>query len=372
MKYKKKNKKTKDTVSWDLKCTRKKAAKYLAAFLLFMLLCTAVSRGIYAYRMPRVEIGQAASKSIFHTMYAEGSIEAAKETAVVLMEGIRIREICVKEGEKVEPDSALLYLDEPDLRNLTEVLNEKIAVAEEKAAALNRSSPADKSSVMEAAYALAHFKEQYAAYQQLLKNKGRIESGLDGYIIDIFVQAGGRTPDSAAMLLADCSDDSNKWNFKAALTKEQADAIKPGGTVNLQFQNGRIKEEGCLVSAVRRTEEGTYEAVVTVTETGLSLGETGTLELTSQSGQYACCVPRSAVYSDGSKDYVLLIRETDTILGTELSAVRRDVVILDQNEGTAALQEDSLGAEDLFVVYADRAVSSGSKVRLFEEDDKRE
>jgi len=361
--------------------TREKAAKNLAVFLLFMLLCTMISRGIYAYRMPRVAVGQASSKTISHTLCVEGSIEPARETAVVLAEGIRIREICVKAGGKVEADTTLLYLDEADLKKQMEGSYEKIRVKEEKIAAMGRSNSADQSSLMEEQYALVHLREQYDAYQKLWKKKGRIESGADGYVTEVLVKAGDRTPDSAAMLLAVGADASagqgetghsgvsGQWIFRAELTEEQAGKIQAGDRVRLQFQEGRIQEDHCPVAAVRRTGKGTYEADISVTEKDLSPGEKGTMELTSQSGQYLCCVPLSALYSDGNKSYVLLIRETETILGTELSVVRRDVAVEDRDESTAALADGMLGAEEQFVVYADKEASSGDKVRLFEEED---
>lgn len=362
------------------KNTRKKAAGYLVVFLSFMFLFTMISRGIYAYQMPRVAIGQASTKSIFHTIRVQGEIEAAREAAVVLMEGVRIREICVKTGEKVEPGRQLLRLDRSDLENIAEGLYEKIRVSEARIAAW-KGSVREKSSLMEEEYALAHVQARYNACQQLLKKKGRIESTWNGYITQICVKVGDRTPDSAVILYADVSSNPDKekntddaaaahrWDFTAELTQEQADVIKAGDIVSLQFQNGRIKEEDRPITTVRKTGGETYEAVAAVTADGLSPGDSGTLEMSSQSGTYACCVPLSAIYSDGNKDYVLLIRDTDTILGTELSVVRKDVIVVDKNESMAALKDDSLGAEDRIVVSSNKTVEPGDKVRLFEEGD---
>ena len=80
-------------------------------------------------------------------------------------------------------------------------------------------------------------------------------------------------------------------------------------------------------------------------------------------------MPLTALYTDQNKDYVLLIRETNTILGTELSAVKREVTVKDKSDSVAALNEDALGAEDLFIVHTSKAVAPGDKVRLLEEED---
>lgn len=496
------------SVQWEFKTARKKAVRYFGIFLLFMICCTIISRGIYAYQMPRVQIGQAAQKSISHTISIMGSIEAARETAVILKDGIRIEEICVKEGEKVEADTELLRLDLADLKALIESLDKQISVEQEHISALKNSSlaeeqtrqtarqraredftniaktqdeavrnaqkaqdeageelsvypnwnqylsetrqtdsqyqtlkkaaakksaaqedkdtfaaydkelqvsartsweegkkaleanleakkqelsaatrereaalrqaerdvrdveqhtPVDKSGIMEAENALTGLWKQRTDYQQLLKKKGRITSKRDGYVKTICVSAGDRSTDSAAMFLADGSDG---WNFTAPLNEEQMQQIKVGDTVALKFQNGTVQEEDCPVLAVSKTAEGTYETVVKVTENGLSLGEIGTLEITAQTVQYPCSVPLSALYTENNKDYILLIREQNTILGTELRVVKREVTVRDKNESAAALDDSALGTEDQFVVYSNKAVVPGDKVRLLEQEDK--
>ena len=145
--------------------------------------------------------------------------------------------------------------------------------------------------------------------------------------------------------------------------------MKTGSTVTLNFQNDRLKKEDCEVTAVTQMEDGSYEAVVSVEDENLSLGESGRMELTKQAGPYPCCIPLSALYADNDKNYVLLIRETETILGTELSVVRQEVTVRDKNEGSAALEDGSLGANDQFVVFSSKEISSGDKVRLMEAED---
>lgn len=490
---------------------RKKAARYFVLFLLFMLLCTLISRGIYAYQMPRVEIGQAAGKTISHTISAGGNIETAKQRDVVVEEGIRIREVCVKVGEKVEKGTALLQLDTSDLQELITDISKKIAVQEEKMEAFKRGSrmdqqavkaeyqrakkelsrvrkeqkaavldaqkayeearekqnafpaqsdyvsavmeearkndveyqiyqreaektsatqedkdafeiykknfqasvsaewkekrdsldedvtakkqalntakkemksailsaehaletakkeiPTDRSTVMEEENTLAQMKKQRSAYQQLLDNKGKIVSEREGTVIENRVTAGDRTPGNAVILLTDAS---GGWNFKAVLTEEQCELIKVEDTVALKFQNGKKTEENCRVSALCKTEDGMYEAIVRVEGKEHFLGETGTLEMTSQSEQYSCCVPLTALYSDNNRDYVLLIRETETILGTELSVIKREVAVVDQNESNAALENGALEEADRFVVYASKEIMPGDKVRRLEKED---
>ncbi len=114
---------------------RKKAVRVFLGFLGVMGVCTGVSRGIYAYQMPQVETGRAAGKSISHEVSVSGVVEAARERDVVVAEGVRVREICVKVGEKVEKGKVLMRVDVADLEELTQDVGEKIKLEEGKIAA---------------------------------------------------------------------------------------------------------------------------------------------------------------------------------------------------------------------------------------------
>ncbi len=483
---------------------RKKAVRVFLGFLGVMGVCTGVSRGIYAYQMPQVETGRAAGKSISHEVSVSGVVEAARERDVVVAEGVRVREICVKVGEKVEKGKVLMRVDVADLEELTQDVGEKIKLEEGKIAAADESKrmagqkarearqraqrefrnvrevqdqavsdarsayerakekweeyparadfleervkkdveyqvykrqaerngatqedrdtfdiyreklvssaeaeweegkkalredleqkraalsmakadrksavlqakravgeagdtePVDESAQLEGKNAIEQLRKQREGFQKLLDNKGKVVSEDDGYVTECCVKAGDRTADSAAILLA---DGSHGWNFRAEITEEQTQLLSTGDTVTLIFQNGKVKEEDCVISAIRPTEDGMYEAVAAASGEDHFLGETGSLERTDKSRQFSCCVPLSALYSDNNKDYVLLMREVDTILGTEWSVVKKEVTVVDQNESDAALEDGSLQEEDEIVVFASKAVAPGDKVRLVE------
>ena len=99
------------SLEYRMKNYRGKAVKGFVVFLLIMLFCTFVSRSIYAYQMPRVETDKAQRKSISHVVSAEGCVAAVSESAVVVPAGIRIAEVCVRVGEKIEKGTVLFRLD---------------------------------------------------------------------------------------------------------------------------------------------------------------------------------------------------------------------------------------------------------------------
>lgn len=110
---------------------KEKIIRYFAAFLVFMLVCTVVSRGIYAYQMPQVTTGRAEARVIAHKLEVKGTMEAISEKAVVTMEGIRVRDICVREGEDVKKDTILFYLDSSSLEIKIDEFDKQIAAKQE-------------------------------------------------------------------------------------------------------------------------------------------------------------------------------------------------------------------------------------------------
>jgi len=75
-------------------------------------------------------------------------------------------------------------------------------------------------------------------------------------------------------------------------------------------------------------------------------------------------VPLSALHMDAqNRAYVLTLEEVDTVLGKQLKATKTSVTVLDKNETTAALEAGDIGDRQV-IISADRAVDSGSRVRV--------
>lgn len=95
---------------------KKKALKIFLIFMGCMLILTLISRGIYAYTLPRVSTISISTIALDHSVRGEGCVEKKNEAPICILPGIRIDEICVKEGEKVKEGDTLLRLNEEDLK----------------------------------------------------------------------------------------------------------------------------------------------------------------------------------------------------------------------------------------------------------------
>ncbi len=118
----------------------KRMRRYLTGLLIFgilMVFFALLSRGIYASKLPQVTTEMPRSGTITHRVEAAGTVVQSRELAVNVAAGLRIREILVKPGDRVEAGDALLVLDIDHLEELLAEQNLEIEKMELQIAALN-------------------------------------------------------------------------------------------------------------------------------------------------------------------------------------------------------------------------------------------
>ena len=205
---------------------------------------------------------------------------------------------------------------------------------------------------------------QLEKLETLLENQGKVCAPVDGLVTGIYIQTGGMTAETTAVLLADLS---KGYRFVGEITREQEKYIGAGDLVTLTANTGRESFEELPVSVVRADEEkeGVYTVTVQLPEDTLELGAAAALDFTKKSEVYPVCVPLSALYLDEKNlPYVLVLDEIDTIMGTETRARKVSVTVLEQNESFAALAEGAVGSQEEVIVSSDKSVDDGSRVRL--------
>lgn len=192
---------------------------------------------------------------------------------------------------------------------------------------------------------------------------GEILAPVDGIVLSCQIQTGGKTTDTTALLLAELEQGCR---FTCLVTEEQSQYIGVGDRVTLQAgSTGRRYEDLPVTTFAPGEEEGTYRLTVQLPGGTLGLGVSAQLSYTKRSQPYTCCVPLSALHLDeNNRPYVLTVQEVDSVLGAQLQARKVSVTVLEQNETTAALAEGALNSQQQVIVSADRAVDTGSRVRV--------
>ena len=211
---------------------------------------------------------------------------------------------------------------------------------------------------------LADMQDDLARFWAVKDAEGQIKAEYGGLVTDIFISAGGRTSDSAVMLL---SDDSVPCQFKTVLTQEQKKYVSLNDTVSLKLDgSGKDKEVTVDYLSESSTMPGSYEVYINLPEgTGIP-GMSGTMSRAESGEKHSCCVTPTAVYKEGIRNYVYVVKERDGILGQEYYAEQVNVRVLDENESWVAV-EGALDEDSIIITSSTKEVRNGDVVRLSEE-----
>lgn len=105
---------------------RAKALRWLAGFLILMLLLTLLSRAADELTIPRASTAAPAPKTIDRKITAAGKAEETAAFSVTTVAGIRVASVSVKSGSRVEAGSSLFILDTADLQQKLEDVKEEL------------------------------------------------------------------------------------------------------------------------------------------------------------------------------------------------------------------------------------------------------
>ena len=438
----------------------------LIVFMVFMWLCTLISKSIYASKLPLVSTCGIDARYIEHVVEAEGIVEAGSKLPVTVLGGLRVVEVFVQTGDRVEEGALLFTVDLEDMKEIMaeqELASRKIRLqidtilhnrelAEEKKAleeararedydalaryqdtlvgraaenvvqaeealdelqAENREHEDDwekedgerkteeeieaerkareeeeerlKQEVQAAAYAEADarwnrdnimkdagrkvedtvseededatlavyyaevesIQEKLAAYQEILDGEGKIAAPMGGMVTDVYVQAGGRVPDTASFLMA---DDEVPCQFRVPLTKEDKTYVNLGDDVKLKL--GDRKEINAAIDYLTENENAPGTP-----------GQSGTIICAKSGEKRPCCIPLLALHEEQNKSYVYVVGEREGILGMEYYVEEINVTVVDKNDKFAAI-EGAVTEESRIIQSADREMKRGDVIRL--------
>lgn len=99
---------------------QKNKIRAFGLFLAFMLLCTLISRSVYASGLPQISTKTPEASALSHEVETEGLVEAGRETAVTALSGLRCETVLVHTGDHVDTETALFQVDLEDLKEQIE------------------------------------------------------------------------------------------------------------------------------------------------------------------------------------------------------------------------------------------------------------
>ena len=118
-------------------------------------------------------------------------------------------------------------------------------------------------------------RENMAAYQAIWKQEGKITASQSGMVTDLYVEVGGRVPDTASLLLA---DDEVACQFRTTLTKEQKSYVNLNDDVKLELDGKKAINVTIDYLAENENAPGTFTALVHLPEDTGMPGLSGVLK----------------------------------------------------------------------------------------------
>ena len=199
---------------------------------------------------------------------------------------------------------------------------------------------------------ISELNDDLIQYTNILNLEGNIKAETGGMITDIYIEAGGRVPDGASMML---TDDNVPCQFKVILDKEQKKYVGFGDEVELKL-DGSSKRMEMTVDYFSESQSvpGSFETFINLPEDVGTVGLSGTLSCSDTGEKYACCIPPSSITETETRSFVYVLREREGILGKEYYVDEVNVKIVDRNENWVAIEGSTLDSNSEIIISADK------------------
>lgn len=192
---------------------------------------------------------------------------------------------------------------------------------------------------------------------RVLKVEGEVLADIDGMITSLDIEPKTTITGSEKVAITP----SNSV-FIGSFEKEYMEYVQMGDKISCQLTGYKKAVEGEIIDIAYNSEGDRYNVTVKLPDEEFAPGITGQFTIEKSSEKYENCIPLTALRNDNSGDYVLVMRETSTILGKEFKAYRVNVIV-DKKDFQTAVINDVLGYDEEVIIGSNRNVMEGDRVR---------
>ncbi len=202
-------------------------------------------------------------------------------------------------------------------------------------------------------------KKQIERLHAIKQQKGEIKAENDGIISKIQIEVGGRTSDTAALLLTDAL---RPCQFKFSITKEEGKYVHLNDTVELKL-NGQSTATEVTVDYLTENTQGGYDILCMLPENMGQPGLSGSVQKAVQGEYHELALPVEAVFEERDTFYIYTLNEKEGILGSEYYAEKIKVQVKDQNDRYAAIEAGTISKDTKVITYSTEELKQGQSVR---------
>ena len=207
-----------------------------------------------------------------------------------------------------------------------------------------------------------HAKQREVEELKALYENNVLTAPEDGMLLSFSVEVGQRTNGEEVVRLA---AQNSGYKFRTQLGDEEADHVALGDEIALTIDGRPMPVKAKIESLSLNYANKTAELTATLPEGSYLSGESATMNVWKRSKNYNACLPISAIRQDSGGEYILIVHETNTVLGKELVVSRINVIVADRDATTVAVS-GGIGPEDRVIVSSSKPINIGDRIRVTE------
>ncbi|NJP39872.1 hypothetical protein HCH52_02230 [Oscillospiraceae bacterium HV4-5-C5C] len=203
--------------------------------------------------------------------------------------------------------------------------------------------------------------------QAVLDTDGVVTADQAGTVLSL-AEAGTETTEEQVVCLL--TDATGGYRAVATLARSVTQKLKVGDRCLISAGSsydyyGAEEQQGKIVYLSRPDDSDQVEVRISLPEGDWQQDQSVDLKIVREEREYPVCVPLGALHNDNNGDFVLMLQESTSVLGTQNTAVRVPVKVKAKNTELAAV-EGSLSTWDSIIVSSTKPVAEGDRVRLAE------
>lgn len=216
-------------------------------------------------------------------------------------------------------------------------------------------------------------KEELKEIKELLSESGKIKASAAGTVLEAPLTTGMQTSGQEYLVIG-----TGSGRFTANVEAEDAAYLSKGDEVSLtpkgtqESLKGTIEEIQNITDTQDSDDSGQDSAdldeqvrmIVKLEKNNLVIGTAMSFKIVKESeSSYDTVIPLAALREDSQGKYVLILREEETVLGTEWVTARVMVTILDKDDSNAAV-DSALMSDDQIIIGSSKSIQEGDRVRV--------
>lgn len=192
---------------------------------------------------------------------------------------------------------------------------------------------------------------------------GVLTAPIAGTVLDLMAETGATQEGQKVAVL---SRSDRGFEFAGKVSEADAEKLSPGDEAKLSYtKDGKSQETSAVILSIGAVDEkGEVEVRASLPEGNWPTGVSAKLEISKRSEQYQTTLPLGALRSDAGGTFVLVLREKDTVMGTEQTVEKVSVKVKAKDSEMMALEDGMLAYGEQVLTSANKPVSEGDRVRL--------